>query len=335
MTTRWSGGFSAAALAVTLALVSPLAHAQNDDAKRSAARTFATDGLAAFNAGQYDKAIDLFTRAEALVHAPPHLLYIARASVKIGKLVHAKETYVKVTREELAAGAPKAFSEAQASATSELAEIEPRIPKLTITVSGEGATRAKVTMDGAEVPAALVGAPQPVDPGAHVLRATATGYKPSAEVKVSLAEKASETATLVIDTPAPSEPVAVATPAAKPERSGLRRVSPFVAFGVGAAGIAVGTVFLFKNRGDRDDADAICVGGKCPSARRKEIEDLDDSADKAQTFSLIGYGVGAAGIVLGAVLLIVNRSGASSTEKTGVRITPWVTANSGGLAGRF
>jgi hypothetical protein len=93
-------------------------------------------------------------------------------------------------------------------------------------------------------------------------------------------------------------------------------------------------VFLFKNRGDRDDADAICVNGRCPSARKSEIQDLDSSADKAQTFSLIGYGVGAAGIIAGAVLLIVNR-GASSETKTGISVTPWVTANSGGFAGRF
>jgi tetratricopeptide (TPR) repeat protein len=328
MTTRWSGRSSAAALALALVLASPLAHAQGDDAKRSAARSFATDGLAAYNAGQYDKAIDLFSRAEALVHAPPHQLYIARASVKVGKLVHAKELYVKITREDLGSGAPKAFAEAQASAANELAEIDPRIPKLTINVTGAGAASAKVTMDGAEVPSALIGAPQPVDPGAHVLRATAAGYRPASDVRLNIAEKASESATLVVDTPVATEPVATTTSTKSEGPSGFRKVSPFLAFGVGAAGLAVGTVFLFKNRGDRDDADAICAGGRCPSARRGEIEELDQSADKAQTFSLIGYGVGAAGIIAGAVLLIVN--GSSRTETTtGLVVTP------NGVAGRF
>jgi hypothetical protein len=327
MTIRWSG--AALALALALALASPLAHAQGDDAKRSAARSFATDGLAAYNAGQYEKAIDLFSRAEALVHAPPHQLYIARASVKVGKLVHAKELYVKITREELGSGAPKAFADAQASAASELAGIEARIPKVTINVTGAGAASAKVTMDGAEVPAALIGAPQPVDPGAHVLRATAEGYQPASDVRLDIAEKASESATLVVDTPVRTEPVATVTTSTKSEGpSGFRKVSPFLAFGVGVAGIAVGTVFMFKNRGDRDDADAICAGGRCPSARRSEIEDLDQSADKAETLSLIGYGVGAAGIIAGAVLLIVN--GASSSETTtGLVVTP------NGVAGRF
>lgn len=334
MTARGSWRRKAWPLTLSLALVAvtAAADAQTDDAKRAAARTFATDGLNAFSAGQYDKAIDLFTRAEALVHAPPHQLYIARASVKIGKLVHAKELYVKMTREELAPGAPKAFTDAQAAAVTELAEIEPLIPKLTIAVTGGGAVSAKVTMDDVEVPPALIGAPQPVDPGAHVLRATASGWKP-AEVTLSLAEKASESATLTVDQPAPVE---VAAPAPKVEGpSGLRKAAPFVAFGVGAVGLAVGTVFLFVNRGDRDDADALCANGRCPSSRRGEIEDLDDSADRAKTFSMIGYGVGAAGVIAGAVLLVLNRSSSSEGKTTGVTVTPWMTASSGGLAGRF
>lgn len=315
-------------------LGAPLARAQGDDAKRSAARTFATDGLAAFNAGQFDKAIDLFTRAEALVHAPPHLLYTARASVKVGQLVHAKELYVKITREQLADGAPKAFVEAQTSATTELAQIEPRIPKLNITVAGPGSAGAKVTMDGTEVPSALIGAAQPVDPGPHVLRATANGWRPT-ESKVTLAEAAAESATLTLDQAAPPEPVAAGP---KPEKaegpSGLRKAAPFIAFGVGAAGLAVGTVFLLKNRGDRDDADAICASGRCPAARRAEVEDLDASADKAQTFSMIGYGIGAAGVIAGAVLLVLGRS-SSSEPKTGLTVGPWVSASSGGLSGSF
>ncbi len=134
---------------------------------------------------------------------------------------------------------------------------------------------------------------------------------------------------------APPEPV-VAGP--KPEKaegpSGLRKAAPFIAFGVGAAGLAVGTVFLLKNRGDRDDADAICASGRCPAARRAEVQDLDASADKAQTFSMIGYGVGAAGVIAGAVLLVLGRS-SSSEPKTGLTVAPWVSASSGVLSGSF
>jgi hypothetical protein len=37
--------------------------------------------------GTLPDALDLFSRAESIIHAPPHLLYIARAHDKLGKLV--------------------------------------------------------------------------------------------------------------------------------------------------------------------------------------------------------------------------------------------------------
>jgi hypothetical protein len=52
--------------------------AQNDE-DRAGARTMATEGAKAFAAQRWSEAIDLFTRAEALVHAPSHLLFLARA----------------------------------------------------------------------------------------------------------------------------------------------------------------------------------------------------------------------------------------------------------------
>ena len=189
---------------VTLALSSTIAAAQTEDEKRATARGLAQSGLNAFNEGKLDDAIDRFRRAEALVHAPPHLLYIARASASLGKLVQANEAYLRIVREEVASTAPKAFVDAKKSATQEQAALEPRIPKLTIVVKvGQGASGAAgnapepvVTMDGAVVPAALVGVAHPVDPGAHTLSATARGYKAN-DVAIKVNESASETATAV------------------------------------------------------------------------------------------------------------------------------------------
>ncbi|MBX3234077.1 MAG: hypothetical protein KIT84_06545 [Labilithrix sp.] len=327
----WLRALVAGACLAMVVVTTPSARAQADDAQRAAARGFATDGLTAFNAARYDQAIDLFTRAEALVHAPPHLLYIARASAKTGKLVRAKELYVKIAREELAPSAPKAFVDAQASAAAEQAELEPRIPKLTITLAGPGAEGASVTMDGVDVPRALIGVAQPADPGVHKLHAIANGWK-AADAEVDLVEGGAGTATLTLDQPGTtSEPAPVSTD----EPSTLRRISPFIAFGVGAIGIAVGTVFLLKNHGDRDEADRLCPDGRCPLSRQGQIEELDKSANQAQTLSWIGYGVGAAGVAAGALLVILNRSSTPSKPATGFTMTPWVSAGSAGVTGRF
>ena len=308
-------------------------HAQ-DDAQRAAARGLATDGLRAYEAGRWAEGLDLFQRAEALVHAPPHLLYIARASAKQGKLVQANEAYMKILREPLAATAPKAFVDAQKAAHEEHAELAPRVPKLTIVLKGEAAGDANVTMDGVEVPRALVGVAQPADPGAHVLKATAPGWA-SRDVNIQIAEGSSETATVVLDQriETPDQPHVDQDTGPGPETKRGTSVLPWVAIGVGVAGLGAGTFFMIQNRSARDDANALCGDGPCPAARRSEIQALDSDADTAATLSWIGYGVGAAGIIAGAALLVVNKT--SSSKTAGTSVQPWVGAGSAGLVGRF
>ena len=74
-----------------LLLASVHVYAQPTPEQREKARAFANEGLALFKKGDYEGAIDSFEKAEALVHAPPHALYIARAHAKTGKLRAARE----------------------------------------------------------------------------------------------------------------------------------------------------------------------------------------------------------------------------------------------------
>ncbi len=92
--------------------VASTASAQTDEA-RASARAAATQGLHALQEGRYKDALDLCTRAESLMHAPTHLLLIARAQTKLGHLVEAREAYIKIERDHLAANAPRAFLDAQ------------------------------------------------------------------------------------------------------------------------------------------------------------------------------------------------------------------------------
>lgn len=316
-------------LPLVLTLVaSSTAQAQTSEEKRAAARNLASDGLRAFQAGSDADAIDRFTRAEALVHAPPHLLYLARANARLGKLVQAKEHYVQIVREVLIPSAPAAFTEAQKSAVAEMPAIEKRIPFLTLVINGEPARAAKVTIDGVEVPSALVGVAAPANPGRHLVRATASGWE-DVETTVELAEGAHETATLAFVTAKPTS----TSPNGQEHPSRLKTFAPWIALGVGAVGLGVGTVFLLKNHGDRDRADEICGGGPCPSARRGDVESLDSGANTAATVAWIGYGVGAAGAIAGTTLLLMQRGPHRPT--TGTTIVPWFGATAGGLKGWF
>src|SRR4051812_11987805 len=149
------------AAGISLILAPSAAFAQTD-LERAAAREAADNGRTQFEAGRYAEAIDSFSRAQQLVAAPPHLLFLARAQVKMGKLVEAHENYIKITRETLPPKSPKAFVDAQSAAERELELLESRIPSVTIAVQGAPATAVSVLMDGATLSAAMIGMPLPV-----------------------------------------------------------------------------------------------------------------------------------------------------------------------------
>jgi hypothetical protein len=331
-------------LAAALCLGAPAALAQGDT-ERAGARAAATEGGKAFDEGRYKEAIDLFTRAESLVHAPPHLLFIARSHEKLGQLVKAREAYLKITREKLAADAPDPFKEAQAAATQELSALEPRVPYLTITVKGDGADGATVSMDDQPVPKALVGVPYPVDPGEHKLQATGTGVQSPVQT-ITVKEGAKESIELAL---APAEGAGagpgegasgsgeVSLGDAGPTSGGTNgmRIGAYVALGVGVVGLAGGTFFLLQASSKESEADDLCTlpGGGCPADKADEIKALDDDASSARTLATVGFIVGGVGIATGVTLFILSSNKSSASNKPGIE--PWVGLGSAGVSGRF
>lgn len=326
-------------LALAIASVGSQALAQSDDDKRAGARAAATEGVHAMDEGRWADATALFARAEALLHAPTHLLYYARASVKLGKLVQANEAYLKILRETLPPKAPKAFVEAQASAAAEQPKVEQSIPHLTILVEGQGAKGAHVTMNGTEVPQPLLGIPAPFDPGDLELEAVAPGWR-SEKVKVSLKEGASETVKLPLSiADATAAPPVVETPkvVVATGKPGLRAAG-WISVGVGVVALAAGTYFVVDNNNKRADADALCTGpgGVCPASQRSAIQSLDSDANTSAVLSWIGYGVGGVGVGMGVVMLILSRGGHAETPpQPTASVRPWFGPGSVGLSGTF
>ncbi len=134
------------------------------------ARVFAQRGYELLEAGEYVRAIESFQSAEDRFHAPTHYLYIARAEVKLGRLLAAERSYEKVLSDKLGLDAPQAYREAQASAKAEIVALRARIPSIVIKTSGGVA--AKVALDGKDLGATELGGPVRVDPGAHLVVVT-------------------------------------------------------------------------------------------------------------------------------------------------------------------
>src|SRR5690606_8238924 len=154
--------------------------------------------------------------AQALYDAPVHLLYMARSQVQLGKLVDGAESYRRLVRTELDAKAPDVFKAAVADGERELAEVEPRIPVLTINVDPSSVAGLEIRLDDEPVSSAVLGVERPVDPGARVVVVQAPGYL-TAQATVTLQEGETEAVSLSleVDPNAPKEPVAA--PAAPTE----------------------------------------------------------------------------------------------------------------------
>src|SRR5262245_8928027 len=175
----------AGAVACIVAVLSPSSAFAQSAADKATARSLATEGIKLFRDGKYGDALDKLQRAESLYDAPVHLLYIARAQVKLDKLVDGVETYRKLVRVRLEAGAPPAFKEAIDSGRQELEELEPKVPSVRIEVDPPNLDKLELKMDGESVPAAAVGIDRPANPGTHTVQAWAPGYA-TGETKVDL-----------------------------------------------------------------------------------------------------------------------------------------------------
>jgi hypothetical protein len=331
-------------------LVSPPASGQTVEQK-AGARAAADAGAEAFDQGRYEEAIDLFSRAEAVVHAPPHLLYIARSQIKLDRLIRAQDTYLKIVRERLPADAPTPFKEAWAAADRELDDLEPRIPQVTLRVEGAANGDVDVTLDGRPVPKALLGIPQPVDPGPHELRADA-GQGRMVARSVRLTPGARESVTLTLPPLPSAAPALVPSAAPSPTRSPrpeTRRASapeglglwdqPAVAYGalgVGVVGLGVGTGFLVAYLGTRSDADQgyDACPRPCPTETRTRVDELDSRAARQGTTATVGMVVGGLGVATGVTLLVLQRRGRPDTER-GLAVHPYVAGNAVGLWGRY
>jgi hypothetical protein len=251
-------------VAAVIAMIAPagVARAAGSGADRDAARNLAGKGYELLEAGQYGRAIEVFQQAEARYHAPSHLLYIARAQVKLGKLLDAEASYQRLADEKLAADAPRPFREAQVTARAEIAEVRARIPSLTIVVEGDAPAGTRIVVDGQPVDPRALGTAIRHDPGVLLVTAEAPGAASlsrtvilppgGGDVRVALPFPR----TLAYVVPAVVSlglgavglgvgvAAAILSPRAQEPGRGRLRAAEIAGFAVGGAGVVAGVVLL-------------------------------------------------------------------------------------------
>jgi PEGA domain len=308
-------------------------------ADRATARTLAQEGYVALRDKKYAVAADRFARALALVHAPTLLRDLARAQVGLGKLVDAHENYSRIIREGVARDAPQPWQQALADAKAEVVSIPPRLPWITITVTGP--SEPTVTIDGVPIAAASLGVKRPADPGRHEIRASAPGYY-TAKKTLTLEEGETGSITLELEEAPPDAPPQPEEPppqhAIVESEPAWRKPAIITAFAVSGAGIAFGSVAGIMAMSKHNKLESTC--GKCDLPQDEErVRNFRTTA----TLSTIGFAVGGFGAVTGLVLLFVQpQAAAGSTGKaasqqarSGLQWSPVVGLNNVGVEGTF
>jgi hypothetical protein len=294
-------------------------------------------GDKAFDRKDFTTALQAYSSANAIMGVPTTGLAVARSQEHLGKLVEARDMALAVTRMPVSPREPAAFTQARTDAEKLAESLEPRIPSLVIKVTGAPLDSVQVVLDDKMLGAQLIGVPRKLDPGIHGVSASATGFR-SVTVEVTLSEGAKETATLTLvpterTAPASAAATAIATAPAADDTGGKGGLSPlvYVGFGVGGAGLIVGSITGLLSLSKASAAKEHCTGNLC----QPEAQDDIDSSKLLANVANVGFGVAVVGVGLGVVGLFTSGGSAPASTTTGFHLEPVVGHRFIGARGRF
>jgi hypothetical protein len=308
---------SAHFLVAATVLAAPAAYGQAGD-KATAEALFA-DGRKLMSQGNYREACPKFEASLKLDPGVGAMLNLADCYEKNGQTASAWAEF----REASAAARAAGSKDREDLARQRAAALDPKLSRLTIVV---GKQSAQVTRDGTAVDAAAFGTAMPVDPGKHVIEASAIGKKKwSATVDV-----AASGAKVTVEVPALADEAQVGArpplvPGATKEvdqpssGSSSQRTIAIGAGAVGIVGLAAGALFGLKAKSSWNDAD-----GSCPAhvnCSQTAVDAASDAKNQA-TISTVAFAVGAVGVVGAAVLWFTAPKSSEGETKVSFGVGP-------------
>jgi hypothetical protein len=181
-----SGGLALTASATARA-------AGGDETLAAGLRKF-DEGRKAFEAGQFEEALNDFNASLQLLPSPNTRLYAARCYRALGKVASAYTELKLAAREaqdRLTASGEKRYGATRDAANDEAAQLEARVPRLVVAVPSNPPPDFVVKLDGRELPSAAWGVASETDPGTVVIEATGRRIVPFHKT-VTLVEGAQE-----------------------------------------------------------------------------------------------------------------------------------------------
>jgi hypothetical protein len=272
----------------------------------AAAELLFREARKALSEGRTEEACAKFAESQRLDPGAGTLINLAACEEKLGKLASSWEKWQR------ALASMRSDDSRRPGVQKRAAALEARLPRLEIRLAPSAPPGTSVTRNEIELGAASLGLALPVDPGTHRVLVSAPGRE-TKSYELSLAEAETQTlevepgAATPIEPPAgpPSEPTAPPEPAPELDHPG-KRTAGFVALGVGAAGLVVGTLTGLLALQKKSEMDDDC------SERAGRLECGDAGIDAASAgntlaaISTVAFAVGIVGFGIGGYLVLTS-----------------------------
>jgi len=301
----WLGcGIAAVSLSVT-----QRAHAQS----AAAADALFEEGRTALEHGDLDVACPKLEESDRLDPANGTKFNLADCEEKRGKIATAWELYRKLT------DSLPADDERLPYAKEHAAALDPRVPRIVLTLAPGAPPNTRLKVGALVLTSASLGTALPVDPGPHEFVVSSGVTSRSYTVTLTEGERRTLEVTPGVRA-AESAPAATSAPVSEPAvppRVNLRTWG-YVAGGVGAAGVLLGTITGIMGLHEQS------VGNDNCSDTLKRCNrtgfDANQSARSLATVSTVGFVVGVVGLGTGTYLLLTSNS--QQTLAVGTRMNP-------------
>jgi hypothetical protein len=279
--------------------------------------------------GKYGEACPKLEESQRLDPAIGTHYTMAECYERAGRLATAWVTYLDVASESAA----EHRADREQYAKGRAAALEPRLARIVVLVKHAGAVKdLRIQRDAESLREAQWGVPVPVDPGPHVVTASAAGKLPWRTTATATEEGRTVTVEVpaLVDAPVaearPPGPAVPPTPEDSHSGLGGQKVVALGAAGVGVAGIVVGSIFGLEAFSKHSDSQQQCPGGACTPTGNGDVQ----SGKSAGNVSTVAFSVGGIALAGAAALWLLAPSTSSTTGS--VRAAPIVARDGAGLA---
>lgn len=321
--------FGSAGVVAFILLLEGAALADAGGQDKALAESLFDQSIALMKAGSWREACPKLAESQRLDPAPGTLLYLGDCYEKTGKVATAWATF----REAAAAAQASGQGQRAELAKTRAATLEPRLPHLHLELAPDSNVE-EVRLDGTALGRALWTSDLPIDPGDHVIVASAKEHKPRTVTFQAEVSKVANVAVELLEADAteakaPPHPTLTPTPtfeppAGSPDRptASWRRPAGLIVAGVGVVGLGVGTAFGLTSFSKWGDAEKLCPNDRCTH----EGSALADDARSAAAASTIAFTVGLVLVAAGGLLYFTS-------PKSKLRAGIHLRLGQGGLVG--